>query len=944
MNKSKDKVISWLQISDLHIFESSATAIFHSELKKICGGKTDFLLITGDLHQYEKKPKSGIGRYEKTIEELEEVMKNLGLSSKRDVFMVPGNHDAVDFRGKKKLVAEIDEKAQRDGNFDCYNGKEAKLEASFEVFQEFVREFYGAEDIYGGKEIHNHTQIWNDKIEILHLNTAFTCNGDNKRKEIVNLIELSKVKRQRPDLPLITIAHHSYYRIHECQRPILKRFLSDLNTKAYLCGDEHRESKESLELEEGNVPVIVCGKSAIDSGDHWSNVDVIFYQWHYTEPQGPVEVQLYRWNPLLPGLEPSYTLGTKKDVEKSIQTGVIRWPRFYLKKDAAFVQMCGDERKEEKPSGKRFNLKKAAQDTAQQVRESLLYPWLKRESASFSLIYDKLYMEPQIKHLNQNCTMPLKDFWGICEKEKNQKIWVLGDAGAGKSVVLKKLFLDKIKADEQTFFLNALELLDDNKNDKSKYIQKILEGKRKCPRDLWLVIDGIDEAFASDVGGFRLFVKQVEKLPCKVFVGCRSQYFEEFAEATSFHRIELQKWSETLASHYVEEYFEKIGKSELVSVYSELYKTEEYIRCFAQNPFHLSLLLYLIENPDSDGIKLNNIYSLYSEFFRQWMSREHSRNTGAKDEAETIYKELWGIARRLYDRQEVVTEVSDTAILGLLNTQLVENNRKLVRSFYHRSFMEFLLARAVIEAMKKCPDELVLIAKRNNRSDVDAFVKAGFAVESYVQKNAMVQNMIGAYWKSKKEPEAMTEDEHFYVENQIVYYMTRMKGMNAEPVETFIKSIYSNENQAIMRQGIAYGAANLGIFDIALQFARGMNAGSVEDLTNRSWTLVFYGDMPDEDPLHYVDDGTAPWNRSRAARLRRLQGIGKKECAFRMFDLQIMYGFLESRGWKGLSEGELKIIESCETDIEGYPAEVVDFLAGAKEKLVREYRRRLHYV
>lgn len=168
--------------------------------------------------------------------------------------------------------------------------------------------------------------------------------------------------------------------------------------------------------------------------------------------------------------------------------------------------------------------------------------------------------------------------------------------------------------------------------------------------------------------------------------------------------------------------------------------------------------------------------------------------------------------------------------------------------------------------------------------------------------------------------------------------------MNAEPVETFIKSIYSNENQAIMRQGIAYGAANLGIFDIALQFARGMNAGSVEDLTNRSWTLVFYGDMPDEDPLHYVDDGTAPWNRSRAARLRRLQGTGKKECAFRMFDLQIMYGFLESRGWKGLSEGELKIIESCETDIEGYPAEVVDFLSGAKEKLVREYRRRLHYV
>lgn len=395
-----------------------------------------------------------------------------------------------------------------------------------------------------------------------------------------------------------------------------------------------------------------------------------------------------------------------------------------------------------------------------------------------------------------------------------------------------------------------------------------------------------------------------------------------------------------MADRYVHKYFYKISRPDLISKYRLYYEQHECIRGFAENPFHLVMLLYLLENDPDGKLELKNIYALYQEFFRQWMRKESHRKTGLKKEMEEIYEQLWEIARKLYDRQQAIETTSDTAILGLVTTEPIDDGRKIVTAFYHRSFMEFLLAKGVLAAMQKDVKKLIVRLQKNNRSDVDTFIKAGFDVMPYDQKNKMADNMIKAYWEVKNNKTLLEGDEDFYVRNQIVYYITRMKGMNKEPVEKFIKDIYRKESLTVMQQGIAYGAANLGIFDIALEFAKRMEPGSREDITNRSWTLVFYGDMPEEDPLHYVDDGIASWSRSRSARLRRLKGKKQKDQAFRMFDLRIMYGFLESRNWTELSREELEIIKDCETHIPGYPKEVVEFLERAKMELVEEYEKR----
>lgn len=130
------------------LFESSAMSIWYEYLERYFKEKIDFLIVTGDLHQYEKRPRSGIGNYKKSIDELNKPLEHIGLDGKKNVFMVPGNHDTANYPGKKKLLEKIDKEAKND--CDCYNEYKEKLEAAMDVYQKFVYSFYGAEDIYSG--------------------------------------------------------------------------------------------------------------------------------------------------------------------------------------------------------------------------------------------------------------------------------------------------------------------------------------------------------------------------------------------------------------------------------------------------------------------------------------------------------------------------------------------------------------------------------------------------------------------------------------------------------------------------------------------------------------------------------------------------------------------------------------------------------------------------
>lgn len=564
-----------------------------------------------------------------------------------------------------------------------------------------------------------------------------------------------------------------------------------------------------------------------------------------------------------------------------------------------------------------------------------LTPWRRSAGLLFGEICNTPYcIDPYIKFGNlESDTKTL--FSGCIDILKDRHCIILGDAGCGKSFAMRKFCVDLLTKDKHALYISAQDW--NNGSIIARYIDDVLNCRIVPPEDLLILFDGIDEVFATDHIGLAELINKTNTVKCKIWLGCRTDYYDraQCFDSIPYQRVYLQEWTPEQSLAYVTEHVKK-SKKDITKKYDYLLKQNNCIESFCKNPLRLSMLIYILETDDKELQLHNNEYLLYSLFFSQWINNELTRSKEINQDEEAILVEWQRIARMLYiDRYSEITVNNSSVMISVLKVTKASLNNYKVNDFLHRSFMEFLLAKEAVDAMLKSPDEIIKTLKYNNRSDVDFYIKKAFINQPAVKKNKIISNLISAY--EKAETKLNSESEIFYVHNQIVYYLTRMNS-KSDTIKSFIMQCYEHETQPIMRQGIAYGAANIGLLDVALDFAKRMDdPNSPENLTNRAWTLIFYGDQPDEDPLEYEDIHNVPWQRSKDARLRRLQGNKHKDRAFRMFDLCILYGFYESRGWNEFTKEDYNIIKNTEINIEGFSSDVNDFLRKKQTDLINKY-------
>lgn len=288
---SRREKICWLQLSDLHIFYSTEWEIMlksYEELARVF--KPNFIIVTGDFcHTKKNKPYSDALKFLRSISEIFSV-------NKEDFFFVPGNHDADDFKLREDIVTAIN--SQINSRPDCYLNRIAELKRAFKRYNKFVKDFYDDSIPNGDKRISDSCGVysisWKNKINIVSLNTALISKGNQERNEVVDINELSKISNNiDKDKPTIVIAHHALSAINESQRVQLERLLSIIHARAYLCGDEHKLSRGiTNKFDVNNQTVgIVCGKSAVEQGDEYSDVCVIGYTWEDAE----TKVEVFKW-------------------------------------------------------------------------------------------------------------------------------------------------------------------------------------------------------------------------------------------------------------------------------------------------------------------------------------------------------------------------------------------------------------------------------------------------------------------------------------------------------------------------------------------------------------------------------------------------------------------------------------------------------------------------
>lgn len=290
MQKINEKVeYGWLQISDLHIFDNTEWKVMEDAYNNLEHKKyVKFILVTGDLHNF----KEG---YEKAKIFLEKLLVFFNLT-KKDIFIIPGNHDAGGCDGKGAFTYYIENEVDR--NQDCYRDYfvKGKLVDCFSEYNAFIKDFYGetAETFYRNPE-QVCVKTWGNRLNIIHLNTAINCNGDNTLKQIVDIYNLSNLGSELKNCPSIIVAHHPVEMIHQSHESYLKRFMTDWNVSAYLCGDLHKKNKRSVELFSGRiVPEFVCGKAAPEMKDTYSDLGCVMYL--KSSDKNVVEVLPYKWD------------------------------------------------------------------------------------------------------------------------------------------------------------------------------------------------------------------------------------------------------------------------------------------------------------------------------------------------------------------------------------------------------------------------------------------------------------------------------------------------------------------------------------------------------------------------------------------------------------------------------------------------------------------------
>ena len=325
-----------LQISDLHIFENTEWNIMQQAYKKLpFANKVKCIIITGDLHQYNDN-------YEKTVLFLNEILEFFNLT-KRDIFIVPGNHDAGDCENKESYTCYIDNNIE--DNPDCYRPYflKGKLVDSFSSYNDFIHSFYGEDfKLYSSPE-----QVsiitWQNRINFIHLNTAINSNGNNKLKQIVDVYGMSNFyETLNRKLPTIMLAHHSIDTIHDSHQSLLTRFITDWRVSAYLCGDAHKVNYRPI-LTHGssgsNIPCIVCGKSAPENKDKYSDLGCILYLKSISSSE--MEVLPFSWDKKAKNFKQSYIFSndsgnlkfpllTEKETVKTIKRIVfyLQWNRY----------------------------------------------------------------------------------------------------------------------------------------------------------------------------------------------------------------------------------------------------------------------------------------------------------------------------------------------------------------------------------------------------------------------------------------------------------------------------------------------------------------------------------------------------------------------------------------------------------------------------------------
>lgn len=250
--------VTWLQLSDLHFgFETYTTQVAFDEfikyLEKTIANrepKPTLLFLTGD---YVFAPNGSEKDRDTAISCINKILEITGIE-KKNMFMVPGNHDVKRDINIRTIIL--------DNIYSNYRPTDGRIESGlvevafhgFETYNCFRKDLYGVDCPCKADIIHECDSL--PDVNIVRMNTAFAYykNRSDNRLIFGHHALRNTLASIDNDKPIILLGHHPLDWALELDK-IEDLIRSDNRVKLYLCGHNHKFGIHAI-MKEGKAQIM----------------------------------------------------------------------------------------------------------------------------------------------------------------------------------------------------------------------------------------------------------------------------------------------------------------------------------------------------------------------------------------------------------------------------------------------------------------------------------------------------------------------------------------------------------------------------------------------------------------------------------------------------------------------------------------------------------------
>lgn len=580
-------------------------------------------------------------------------------------------------------------------------------------------------------------------------------------------------------------------------------------------------------------------------------------------------------------------------------------------------------------------------------------------------IYGKdLYKHLYVKHINMRAVKSEKDVPSVLRLSP-KNILIIGKPGSGKSTYLTYLYKKCISPQKSIinflfrryFFIVRASLFSTTPSNEVFEILK--KHKSRYLTLKYIFLDGIDEMKIEDFSSLIEIIETLQRKNVYFIATCRKEDHEVLKKINSTYTslfdeiFELKDWGNQQINSYIQNY-KKISNNTSFEVQINNYINKKEFHDFFLTPLELSLLSFIIDNSNSRNVKINNQFDLYEQFIRHWIIRECLKIDNKNDKKKCVENTitiLSDISRRLFKEEKIYyndekiknyfdNEYSIKFFFNAIVMYVDDTDSRLLCGFYHKNFQDYFLACYFFEKILTKTNELGIEAIysleiRYNHT-VTRFIKSKFELlsqdelelvknnllhimgiacrinNSQLGINGSVKNEIKKYFRENNSNATI-------VRNEIYFLLARLPHQDKNELIRIFRLAYSRENDIRAKRTIAISATILEDEQTELQYANEIYNNANSNYIDRSFTLVYYQDVPYSNPFTYNDDNVCEWNNSRSSRIDRLQRNDEKSQRMRTFDLITILNFVKSRNNNYIpTPEEKKVIKDCDINCSFY--------------------------